>query len=272
MNKKALFRLGLFLCAFILPVRAAPLSQMAPVVVTTTLIETAVRDLMGNDVFVVRLMPPGSCPGHFDLDPGQVKHLSSAALFIRHDFQASLDAGVMKSGLGANRIVAITSRPAFTIPEAYSTMCAELAARLSETWPDHAAGIQASLSEIQRRANAAKADTLTDRTQTLHGRRALCAEYQQDFCRWMGLDVIAVFHAGADESAWHLSRAVDMANTAQAEAVIGNQQWGTRHLKALAEAAGLPGIMLSNFPASGESGAYWDLFEANVEALRKGLP
>jgi zinc transport system substrate-binding protein len=240
-------------------------------VVTTTLIETAVRDLMGPDLPIVRLMPPGSCPGHFDLDPGQVRHLATATLFIRHDFQAGLDTGVSKSGLQTNRIVAISSCPAFTIPTSYVAMCEELADRLAQTWPDKAADIQARLKDVKSKAADAESKR-AGRAERLRGRKVLCARYQRDFCQWMGLNVVAIFQAGTDESAWQLNRAVDMARTAGAEAVVGNRQWGPRHLEALAEASGLPGIMLSNFPDSGETGAYWRLLAANVDALLKGLP
>ena len=250
---------------------AAPAPHADSVVVTTTLLETAIRDLMGDELPIIRLMPPGSCPGHFDLEPGQVKSLASAILFVRHDFQAGLDADVAKSGLETNRIVAIASRPAFTIPEQYAAMCEELADRLAKTWPDRAAGVQAGLADVKRRAKAAE-ESLGDRSKRLQGRKVLCARYQRDFCRWIGLNVVVVFQAGTDESAWQLNRAVDMAKTAQAEAVVGNRQWGPRHLDALAEAAGLPGIMLSNFPDSGKAGAYWRLFDANVSALLEGLP
>ncbi|MBP7275434.1 MAG: zinc ABC transporter substrate-binding protein [Kiritimatiellae bacterium] len=271
MKRMRLASFVFFFVAVVFGRAAAQAPRSASIVVTTTLIETAIRDLLGDDIPVVRLLPPGSCPGHFDLEPGQVKSLSSATLFIRHDFQAGLDAGVAKSGLETNRVVSVVSRPAFTIPGEYAAMCEELAVRLKQMWPDRTGRMNTRLDEIRRRAAAAEAG-LADRTGRLRGRKVLCARHQRDFCRWMGLDVVAVFEAGTDESAWQLNRAVDMAKTAGAEAVIGNRQWGSRHLDALAEAAGLPGLMLSNFPDHGAAGAYWQLLDANVSALLKGFP
>jgi len=269
-NQNQIARFLLCLIGVILDPCAARTSQAAEAVVTTTLIETAMRDLLGNDITIIRLMPPGSCPGHFDLQPADAQSLASAILFVRHDFQAGLDAGVVKSGLESNRIVTVSSRSAFTIPGEYAAMCEELADRLAATWPERAARIAARLFDVRQRARFAEA-SITERAKRLRGRKVLCAYYQRDFCRWIGLSVVAVFHAGTDESAWQLSRAVDMAMSAQAEAVIGNRQWGPRHLDALAEATGLPGIMLSNFPESGDAGAYWRLLDANVNALLEGL-
>ncbi len=271
MNRRTLSHLLLLLAGLTFTACMERQTDGQTVVVTTTLIETAVRDLMGPGIPILRLMPPGSCPGHFDIDPGQVNRLSSAALFIRHDFQAGLDAGVAKSGLGTNRIVSLASRSAFTIPSNYVAVCEELADCLAQTRPDKTVAIESGLAEVKRKAAEAE-QALADRARRLRGRKVFCACYQRDFCQWLGLNVASTFQAGTDESAWQLSHAADRARMGGAEAVIGNRQWGPRHLEALTEAAGLPGIMLGNFPESGEAGANWRLFDANVNALLKGLP
>ncbi len=245
-------------------------TETPKVVVTTTLIEAAVRDLMGPGVEVVRLLPPGSCPGHFDLEPGQVADMASARLFIRHDYQAGLDMGISKSGLDTGRVVSLASLPAFTIPSNYVAMCAELTDRLVREWPEKEDLIRQGLQSIQSQAVDTEQSSRLQ-TERLRERKVLCARYQNDFCRWIGLNIVAVFDAGTDESAWQLNRAVNMAKTAGAEAVIGNLQWGPQHLKALSEAADLPGIMLSNFPESGREGAYWALVAKNVGALLEGF-
>lgn len=241
------------------------------VVVTTTLIESAVKDLLGSEIEVVRLLPPSSCPGHFDLEPGQVSALSSARLFIRHDYQAGLDAGFAKSGLDTGRVVSLASYPSFAIPSNYVALCVELVPSLVREWPEKKALIRRGLQSVQGKAADVERD-IRLQTKRLQGRKILCARYQKDFCEWIGLTVVAMFNAGTDESAWQLNRAVDMAKTAGAEAVVGNLQWGPQHLRALSEATGLPGIMLSNFPESGDEGACWVFVNSNVAALLKDFP
>ena len=241
------------------------------VVVTTTLIESAVKDLLGDEVEVVRLLPPGSCPGHFDLEPGQVSALSSARLFIRHDYQAGMDTGFAKSGLDTGRVVSLVSYPSFAIPSNYVALCAELVPSLVREWPEKEKLIRHGLQSVQGKAVDVERN-IRLQTKRLQGRKILCARYQKDFCEWIGLVVVAVFNAGTDESAWQLNRAVDMGKTAGAEVVVGNLQWGPQHLKALSEAANLPGMMLSNFPSLGGEGAYWFFVKNNVDALLKGFP
>ena len=249
----------------------AAAQRRATIAVTTTMLETAVRDLLDNAADVVRLLPPGSCPGHFDIDPNRVHDLLGARLFIRHDFQEALDATLRKAGLDAGRIVALPSRSALTIPGNYLALCEALARELLRIWPEEESHIRAALDQIRARARAEE-EKAAQLRRRLRGRRVLCAQYQREFCAWLDLEIVAVFQAGTDESAWQLARAVDMARVAGAEAVVGNLQWGPRHLKALTEASGLTGIMLSNFPESGEAGAYWRLFASNLEALANGLP
>ncbi len=267
---------------FILFILAAGTSNLRPfagendnpsamIAVTTTLIETAVRELAGDDVPLIRLMQPGACPGYFDIDPGQANRIAGASLIIRHDYQAALDTGIMRFGLPRERILAVTSRPAFTVPAHYAAMCAELTPHLARIWPKRAEAIKKQLLEINQKAASAQTN-ISERSGGLRGRKVISAGYQRQFCEWIGLHVVAVFWSGMDESAQQLSRTVHQARTAGAEAVIGNKQWGTRHLHALSEATGLPGIMLDNFPENGRAGAFWILLEANTRALLNGLP
>ena len=61
------------------------------VTATTTMIGSMLDLLSGGELEIRVLIPPGSCPGHFDLKPADAVHLSQADLVIRHDFQAYLD-------------------------------------------------------------------------------------------------------------------------------------------------------------------------------------
>lgn len=241
------------------------------VVVTTTLIETAARALLGDEVEIVRLMPPGSCPGHFDLEPRQVTALGGARLFVRHDYQAALDAGAQRGGLDPAHIAAVTSYPSFVIPSNYARMCKELADIFARAWPERAGRIRERARAVDARAERVERQTL-ERAAPLRNRRILAATYQQAFCAWLGLDVVAVFQAGTDESARQLALALDQARLARAESIAGNAPWGPRHLEALTEALDLPGAVLGNFPSSGEPEAYWQLVEENTDALLRARP
>lgn len=265
--------LGVFCClAFFCtrPWAGDPSSAPVHAVVTTSLIETALRDLLDEQVVIDRLLPAGSCPGHFDLGPEHIETLARADIFVRHDFQSDWDKMAERAGVPPEKIISVTSLPAFTIPFQYVLMCTELATNLLGRRPDLDTLLSQNLESIKAWAERAERES-RDKAATLRGRKVLAAHYQRDFCEWLGLTVVASYHAGTDESAWQLNRAVEMGRLAGAEAVVGNLQWGPKHLAALSEAAKLPGIMLSNFPKDGMRGAYARLLDENISAILRGF-
>jgi len=54
--------------------RAESKQQKSTIVVTTSMLACAAQVLLQENqaIEVVRLTPPGSCPGHFDLSPGML--------------------------------------------------------------------------------------------------------------------------------------------------------------------------------------------------------
>ncbi|HHV75626.1 MAG TPA: zinc ABC transporter solute-binding protein [Thermoanaerobacterium sp.] len=54
------------------------------------MIADIVKNVGGDKVEVVNVVPPAACPGNFDLKPGDVQKLAEARLFLRHDWQGSM--------------------------------------------------------------------------------------------------------------------------------------------------------------------------------------
>ncbi len=65
--------------------------QTVEVAVTNTYLQAAVNDLTAGGVEVFCLMPPGMCPGHFDMSPEQIRRLLNSKALFRFDFQAGID-------------------------------------------------------------------------------------------------------------------------------------------------------------------------------------
>ena len=61
------------------------------VVVTTSLIESAVVDVSAGTVETYRMIPPGACPGHYDVSPRDLQTIASSAAVFRHDYQEYID-------------------------------------------------------------------------------------------------------------------------------------------------------------------------------------
>ena len=78
---------------------APPVRGGETIVVTTSLLQDVVERLLPEDsgLQVFRLIPPGACPGHFDLQPSVRYPLVNARLLFRHEFQEALADKVIRS-------------------------------------------------------------------------------------------------------------------------------------------------------------------------------
>jgi hypothetical protein len=132
-------RLLSFTVCLLLGLAAVRANERPVVVVTTSLIATAVRDVAGEAVDVETLMAAGTCPGQFDLEPQQARRVRSAALVIRHQFQGFLDARFAAAGISADAVVAPTFEEPLTVPENYVRFCEAVAAEFVRRIPTLAA-------------------------------------------------------------------------------------------------------------------------------------
>ena len=239
------------------------------VVVTTSMLECAARDSGGPGIEVVRLVPPGSCPGHFDAAPADLARIARASLFIRHDYQAYLDAKLTRAGKRPRRAVSVPTRGPQTIPKHYLAACEAVRSALASAGVDSAS--KARLAALRKRVLAESEKLLKPWRPRLKGRVVVASRLQAGFCRWAGLRVAASFDNADQTSLKGLARVVRAGRKAKAEAVVCNLQRGVREGRAISSRLGKPLIVLSNFPAEPRGSGYLGLLKANVAALTRGL-
>jgi len=258
-------------CSPSAPPPASGPADKVEVVVTTSILECAVRDVGGEDFSVCRLVPPHSCPGHFDLTPAHLKRIARAPLFIRHDYQAHLDSKLSRAGKRPRRCIAIPSRGAQTIPENYLAAGRRVCAALSDLAPDKAPALKTRLAHTAARVRRAEAEA-TAAAVRIRGEVVIASRLQKGFCQWMGLTIAATFDNADQASLKGVEQAIKGAREARASAVVCNLQRGLREGQVLAERLGLPLVVLSNFPeADPDNGGYIGLLRTNVDALVRGI-
>lgn len=226
----------------------------------------AVGDLAGDAVTVETLMPAGTCPGQFDLEPNQVRRVRTAVLVVRHEMQGFLDARFAAAGVPADAVAALSFGGSFNVPSNYARFCAALASELTKRVPTLAGVVPPRLAAV--RARAENMETELRRTAApLKGLRVVAALYQVDFLRWLGLDVVATFPPADDPAPAALQAALAAGRRRGAVLVVGNEQNGQRTTALLAAELGVPAVTLSNFPAQAAAGAYWELVATNLKGL-----
>lgn len=243
---------------------APPAHHQPVVVVTTSTLESAVDALLPPGAArVERLLPPGSCPGHFDLSPRALDWLRDARVVVRHDFQASLDARLSAAGTFGTALVSVPSGDGLLIPANYRKLVAALAPVLAERFPEAGREIRAR-ARAQDNAADALADAARRRAEPWRGTPVVAATHQASFCRWLGLEVVAVLPPAEQTTPRDLERAAG----AGAVMVVANLQEGAAPARSLAARLGLPVAVLSNFPGEEGFGSdYQTLLEADLDRL-----
>jgi zinc transport system substrate-binding protein len=238
---------------------------------TTSYLEAAARDLLGDEVRVLRLAEPGTCPGHFDIRPSQVQQLRRCRALLRFDFQKSLDAKFAGSGTNGPAVAEIALRSGMCVPESYLTACRQAADHFVALGLLPRADADARLEAIASRLEAlARAATNRVAQAGLLGLPVIASGHQRDFCEWLGLKVVATFRAADTASVGEIEDAIAAGQLAQIKRVIANLPEGRRTAEALAERLEARVVVFENFPALRHGHVFFDeMLSANVEALSR---
>ena len=104
----------------------------------------------------------------------------------------------------------------------------------------------------------------------LDSAKVLASEHQAEFCRWLGLDVIATFASSDIETASNIHQCLQKGKDEKVRFIIANKQEGTALANALAERLGAKVVVFSNFPQIDNRPDNFDqLLSENVQALLK---
>ena len=244
----------------ILLAAASALARPA-VVVTTSMLESAVYDLFGDELpfDLERIIPPGNCPGHFDLRPQTLNSIRNSSLFVYHHYQAGIENRVKDQARSA-RLLRIDIDGSYLIPANYGRAVEKIRAELTGDYPE--------ISEDGPAGSVAQVEDLWREAAEEHGWRGapvIASELQSGFCEWLGFEVVGRLKRSEDMTPQDLARLL----TAGAEMIVANRQSDSQAARMLADRLSLPAAILGNFPGDKEPGVspYFGQAQMNLEAL-----
>jgi len=239
------------------------------IAVTNSYLECAVRDLWGEDVEVLCLAPPGMCPGHFDMSPGQVQQLKGCQLLLRFDFQQGTEEKLARLRAGGLDVRPIVPSGGLCVPDTYAGICRQVCQVLSHAYPERAARLMDRLKAVEERLTALGAEVRTSLVDSgVAAAEVLVSNHQAQFARWLGLEPIAAFVGSDVETVAHIDHCLRQAAGRNVRFVIANRQEGIALAQALADRCGARAVVFGNFPEMREPGAGFDeLLRDNVRSL-----
>jgi len=256
-------------CALVLAAGCGenPGEPTARIAVATSYLGTAVRDVLDENVPLVRLCGPGTCPGHFDMTPGHLARIRRCRLLLRFDFQKHFDAKLRAAVEEGLEIVGVPESGGLCEPATYRAACGIAADALVRKGFLSRPAAEARLQKIDARlARLAEAVRIRVRDAGLADRHVVAAHHQARFCRWLGLHVAAEFTGSDDPAA--LNQAVVSARDAEPRLIVGNTPQGRVIPDRLAEALDVPVVMFENFPSADDGRRGYDgMVQRNVDRL-----
>jgi len=246
------------------------------VVTGTSLLMTAVQEAGRDKVDVKNIIPPASCPGHFDLKPSDVALLSQARVFLMHDWQGELFTKELVASAHNSQleVVPVTAKGNWMAPPVWQQALQAVADILSEKDPANKGYYEANAQNAAKQA-AEVGQEMQARLQAagVGQVKVLCSDQQEGFVSWAGFQVAGTYGRPEELTPQRVQKLVDIGRQAGVELIIDNLQSGPEAGAGIARELGVPRVTISNFPGGIPGTDKWEqAVQKNVELLLAALP
>ena len=265
---------GILVTVLVLAQHAQP---SADIMAGSSLIANIIQDVADDKVETRTLIPPGVCPGHYDVKPSDIESMAnSKALFI-HNFQQNYEnvSGAIEAAENSELIIKVLNVTGnWMVPAVQAEAVDKIAQALGEIDPENAAYYEERAAERSQ----AILDYGEEVKNTLQGAgvdgvKVICAEIQAGFVGWAGFNITATYGRPEELSMADMEKLVTDAKEAGVALVIDNLQSGSTMLGASMEQdIEAIAVTISNFPGGLENTETWEkAIDKNVDLLLDAL-
>jgi zinc transport system substrate-binding protein len=268
----------LALAALLLPLSctSAPVTSV-DVMAGSSFIANMIREVADNEVETRALIPPGVCPGHYDVKPSDIEALANSRALIIHNYQQDYQniLGAVEAAQNPDLVIRVINMTGnWMVPSVQAEGVGKIVQALGEIYPENADHYLENATEREQ-AILAYGEAVEDRLQDaeVEGVKVICAEMQAGFVSWAGFDIAATFGRPEDLTPAQVADLIDEAQEAGAALIIDNLQSGSTTLGASLEqdVAAIP-VTISNFPGGLEDTETWEkAIDKNVDLLLAAL-
>jgi len=280
MRRKIL--IGLLIAALVgvlvtLLVRAQHAQPSADIMAGSSFITNIIQDVADGKLEPRTFLPPGVCPGHYDVKPDDVVALANSQAFFIHNYQQNYEnvTGLIAAAENPDLIITVINITGnWMTPPVQAEAVDKIAQALAEIDQENAACYVGNATE--------RAQVILDKGEEVRDRlleagvdevKVICAEMQAGFVVWAGFDVVATYGRPEDLSSADVAQLVTDAEQAGVALIIDNLQSSSTTLGAAIEQdiEAIP-VTISNFPGGLENTETWEkAIDKNVDLLLEAL-
>ncbi|MGI6295154.1 MAG: metal ABC transporter substrate-binding protein [Armatimonadota bacterium] len=243
------------------------------IMTTTSLLECAVKEIGGEHVRVGVLIAPGSCPGHYDIRPEDMKTLCASKILFTHGYEGFVPRMLESAGRQRPKEVAISVDGNWMIPSVYISALTKVADVLCESDSAHSEEYKDALVRLQDEYKKLEEELKSQLEEAgADGVPALCSDQQADVAKWMGLKVVDIYPRAEQFTPVLLHHMTDIGQKNQVKICVDNLQSGPTAGLPLAKDLGATHVTISNFPGGFADTDTWkECAQDNVRRVIKSL-
>ena len=242
----------------------AQISKTRYLVVTSDTILSGMAEalLPETQYRVEAILPPGQCPGHYDVKLSDIEKIKKADLMIAFRGMPFLNQTDLS---GRTQLFVDMDGRYWMAPDSYIYGLNRMADALSIRFPKNRDDISrrkaAVVGQVKKEANSLKNQT---QRAGFAGKPIIASALQKEPLEWMGFHVVGVYGRPEAMSTKDVIRLLKIGREERVVAVVDNLQSGPETGKGIAETLGRPHIVLNNFPS--ERG-YLETLRENVQSV-----
>lgn len=200
-----------------------------------------------NRYSVEAILPPGQCPGHYDIKLSDIEKMKKAALNVSFKGMPFMNKTALE--VRAQLLVDAEDRN-WMAPDSYIYGLGLLADALSKHFPEDSDEIMRRKNDAVREVKA-EANSLIEKIKQTggFGKPVIASSMQKETLQWMGFHVVGEYGRPEAISAREVVKLSKIGKDQRAIAVVDNLQSGPETGKGIAETLGVPHIVLTNFPS-----------------------
>jgi len=245
------------------------------VVTSTSHLEQLVKQIGGDFVDVINIVPAASHPGDFDASPNDIRKLADADLFLWHNWpgETYVEALIESVDNPALTVIAIEIKGSWMTPpvqlQAIDKVSAELEqmdSNNSDTYrkasEDYKEQIKATETEVRSRLAEINPTELN----------VLCAGWQAGLISWAGFNIIDTYGLPVPPTIGDIEKLIEIGKENGVVLVVDNLHDNPDAGKPIAKELDCERVILYNFPGVDSNTKNWEeTFEYNIELILGAL-
>ena len=243
----------------------------------SSFITSIIQNVSDGKLEARTFIPPGVCPGHYDVKSSDIEALVNSKAFFIHNYQQNYEnvTGLIEAAENPALIITVINITGnWMTPPVQAEAVGKIAEALGEIYPENAAYYQGNATErVQVILSKGVEVKYTLIEAGIEEVKVICAEMQAGFVGWAGFDIVATFGRPEDLSPADVNQLITEAKQAGVALIIDNLQSGSTTLGASIEqdVEAIP-VTISNFPGGLENTETWEkAIDKNVDLLLAAL-